>query len=109
MRDGQDVVVLLPGAAIDPDRHRRRAHDLRPARGVDGDGEAGQGRRDRARAIDADVHGEHARFEGDADKQCIGFWTDEKDFVTWELELPAPARLDVAVEYACPPETPARR
>ena len=60
------------------------------------------------KAEDADIHGTHARFESAADKQCIGFWTDPADYVTWTFETPdtgKPAEYSVEVTYACPPES----
>jgi alpha-L-fucosidase len=100
-REGDDVVVSLPGTAPDPidsvvALEFAGALDvvapvLRPA----DDGKLVLD------AIDADVHGSHAAYESDPPKQCIGFWTDEKDFVSWDLELPKPGRYTLTLCHAC--------
>jgi alpha-L-fucosidase len=56
------------------------------------------------RAIDAAVQGTTARYEGGADHQNIGFWTDAEDTVRWEVMTP-PGRYTVEVTYACDPTT----
>lgn len=52
-------------------------------------------------AIDADCHG-HLRYE--SDKQCIGFWTNQSDWVSWSFEAAA-GRYRVSAEIACDPGT----
>ncbi|MBI1332342.1 MAG: hypothetical protein GC165_05635 [Armatimonadetes bacterium] len=52
-------------------------------------------------AVDANLHGGHARFE-DANK-AIGYWTDTSDSVDWEFKATKPGTYKVSVEYACDP------
>ncbi len=50
-------------------------------------------------AEDALVKGSAARFE--ADKKAIGFWTNQKDSVEWEVNVVRPGTYKVQVTYAC--------
>lgn len=50
-------------------------------------------------ALDAKVAGHSARFE--AEKQCIGFWTNQKDRVEWVVDFPKPGEFDLELEFAC--------
>jgi alpha-L-fucosidase len=52
-------------------------------------------------ALDADVHGSTPRYE--RDKQCLGYWTDEGDWLSWTFELERPGEYDLVVEWACDP------
>jgi alpha-L-fucosidase len=52
-------------------------------------------------AVDADIHGSDARFEADADHRCIGFWSSEKDTVSWDFRVDRPGKFKVEVEWAC--------
>ncbi len=54
-------------------------------------------------AIDAKVDGSTAQYE--SDKDCIGFWTNPSDSVTWEFEVTKPGEYNVKLEYACPSDT----
>ncbi len=53
-------------------------------------------------ADDAEIVGHTARLEGGM-KQAIGFWTDAKDKVGWDVDFPKAGRYDVEVEIACEP------
>lgn len=57
------------------------------------------------RASDATVEGTTARYEGGADHQNIGYWTDAADTVRWDARAPA-GRYRVEITYACDPATP---
>jgi alpha-L-fucosidase len=50
-------------------------------------------------AADAHVRGATARYE--PDKRCIGFWTNPKDSVYWEVTLTRPGTYRVEMELAC--------
>ncbi|WP_394792961.1 alpha-L-fucosidase [Armatimonas sp.] len=51
-------------------------------------------------ASDAKIEGSTARFE--SDKNCIGFWTDAKDTVSWDFRVTSSGRFMPEVELACP-------
>jgi len=53
------------------------------------------------KAVDAKAHGGDIRYEVGDGKDNIGFWTDVADYVTWDLDLPAPGVYEVEVEFAC--------
>ncbi|MFP4057419.1 MAG: LamG-like jellyroll fold domain-containing protein [Candidatus Brocadiia bacterium] len=53
-------------------------------------------------AKDATVHGKDARYEVGKDRDNIGFWFSESDYVTWECSPRTPASFLVQVVYACP-------
>jgi alpha-L-fucosidase len=50
-------------------------------------------------AADAKINGSTARFE--ADKNCIGYWTDPKDTISWEFRQTKPGEVIPEVELAC--------
>lgn len=54
------------------------------------------------RAEEAEVVGRTARYEG-GDKQAIGYWSDAKDKVGWDVVFPRAGRFAVEVEVACEP------
>ncbi|MEK7474749.1 MAG: alpha-L-fucosidase [Candidatus Coatesbacteria bacterium] len=56
-------------------------------------------------AADATIKGSQARYESSAGKDCIGFWTDPKDRVEWEVEVAKPGRFTAAITYACEKDT----
>ncbi len=53
-------------------------------------------------ARDAVLHGQNIQYEQGGGKDNIGFWTDPKDYVTWELRVDKPGAFDVEITYACP-------
>lgn len=53
-------------------------------------------------AIDANTTG-HAQYEG-GDKQAIGFWTNAKDTVSWDVSPSTDGTYNVTIDYACPNE-----
>ncbi|MDW8320449.1 MAG: alpha-L-fucosidase [Armatimonadota bacterium] len=60
-------------------------------------------------ARQAQVHGQHARYEEGGGKDNIGFWTNASDYVTWDILVPARGSYRVTVTYACPPENAGSR
>jgi len=52
-------------------------------------------------AARATVHGTTARVEDRGPN--IGYWTDAKDWVSWEIKVPAAGTYEVSVTYACEP------
>jgi alpha-L-fucosidase len=50
-------------------------------------------------ARDAALHGSSIRYEGE--KNCIGFWTDVKDSVSWDFKLETPGTFEVVLTFAC--------
>lgn len=52
-------------------------------------------------AKDAEIEGHTAAYE--AGKDCIGFWTNPGDAVTWTLDVVRPGRYKVEMTYACEP------
>ncbi|MBV6459345.1 MAG: hypothetical protein HONBIEJF_02491 [Fimbriimonadaceae bacterium] len=53
-------------------------------------------------AVDATIEG-HAQYE--ADKNCIGYWTDKETAVSWDFDLPAKANYTVVAILACEPKS----
>jgi alpha-L-fucosidase len=67
------------------------------------------------KASDAEIHGSTALYEVSGLTDYIGSWEAREDYVTWRLEVPAPAavtappgasagRYSVEVNYSCEPE-----
>ncbi|MGB2820568.1 MAG: alpha-L-fucosidase, partial [Phycisphaerae bacterium] len=50
-------------------------------------------------AADAETHGGTIRLEGE--KDCIGFWTDGGDWVSWDFKVAKAGTFDVQLTYAC--------
>jgi len=53
-------------------------------------------------AAEAVPHGQNIRYEQGGGKDNIGFWTDAKDYVTWDVTVTKPGTFDVVLTYACP-------
>jgi len=49
---------------------------------------------------EATLHGDTIRFEEGAGKEAIGFWTDPKDWVSWDFSLDKPGKFDVEMTFA---------
>jgi len=47
----------------------------------------------------ADLHGAPVKFE--QDKNCIGFWTHVKSWVSWDFKLDKPGEFTVELTFAC--------
>jgi len=52
-------------------------------------------------ALDATVHGGTARYESGDGKDNIGYWTDAKDFVSWEFQVKTPGAFAIEITFAC--------
>jgi len=50
-------------------------------------------------AVDAKINGRTARYE--SDKDSIGYWTQARDWVSWNFRLKRAANFEVQVTYAC--------
>jgi len=48
----------------------------------------------------ATVHGNTAKFEAGAGKECIGYWTSKNDFVSWNAKVEKPGTFKVEITYA---------
>ncbi len=48
-------------------------------------------------AKDATTWSENLRYEPKPEKNCLGFWTDPKDFAEWELKMDKPGKYQVVV------------
>jgi alpha-L-fucosidase len=53
------------------------------------------------RAVDADVHGNTARYESGGGKDNIGYWTDTSDWVSWDVRVTKPGTFGATITYAC--------
>jgi hypothetical protein len=52
------------------------------------------------RAVEANLHGETLRYEEGYGKDNIGYWTNAKDWVSWDIEVKQPGTFDVVITYA---------
>lgn len=52
-------------------------------------------------ARDAIVHGATLRYEPATNKNCLGFWTNPKDWAEWNFELTQPGAFDVEIWQGC--------
>ena len=52
-------------------------------------------------ATDADIHGSTARCHRSGGIDNIGYWTDVKDWVSWDVSIGHPGTFSVDVIYAC--------
>ena len=53
------------------------------------------------RAANAVVCGTSARYESGGGKDNIGYWTNPRDYVVWDLKVGKPATFDVVIILAC--------
>jgi len=51
------------------------------------------------KGAEAALHGGTARYE--SDKNCVGFWTDAGDSMSWAFKLDKPGTFTVELTYAC--------
>jgi alpha-L-fucosidase len=51
-------------------------------------------------ATEAVTHGEQIRYEGGESRDCIGFWTDPKDWVEWQFKVARPGKFNVTADVA---------
>ncbi|MBI3922239.1 MAG: alpha-L-fucosidase, partial [Armatimonadetes bacterium] len=61
------------------------------------------------KAVDAEIHGNAARYEQGGGKDNIGYWTDPHDYVTWECRFPTEGAYRMEIVYACPAENAGSR
>jgi alpha-L-fucosidase len=54
-------------------------------------------------AGEAMLHGDSLRCQGDSAGENIGFWTNPKDWASWEFKIDRPGRFDVELTFACEP------
>lgn len=52
-------------------------------------------------AKDATTWSEIMRYEPKVEKNCLGYWTDPKDFAEWEFAVTKPGRFKVIVSHGC--------
>ena len=52
-------------------------------------------------AKDATTWSENMRYEPKPEKNCLGYWTDPKDFAEWEFEVAKPGKFKVVVSHGC--------
>ena len=52
-------------------------------------------------AKDATTWSEIMRYEPKPEKNCLGYWTDPKDFAEWEFEVTKPGKFKVVVSHGC--------
>jgi len=56
-------------------------------------------------ASKAEIHGEKAKYESGGGKDNIGFWVDERDWVSWTVQVDKPGTFDVHLTYAAAPDS----
>jgi hypothetical protein len=59
-------------------------------------------------AHDATVHGVRLRYEFRPDKNTLGYWSNPRDWVSWDFEVKQPAKFIVVVMQGSPLATPIR-
>jgi len=52
-------------------------------------------------AVFADIHGRRARYESGGGLDNIGYWTDKRDWVSWDFVTRKPGKYDLELTYAC--------
>jgi hypothetical protein len=53
-------------------------------------------------AHDATVHGVNLRYEFRPDKNTLGYWSNPKDWVSWDFEVTKPGKFNVVVMQGSP-------
>ena len=53
-------------------------------------------------AHDATVHGVNLRYEFRPDKNTLGYWSNPKDWVSWDFEVTKPGKFNVWVMHGSP-------
>jgi len=54
------------------------------------------------KAADANLHGDRIRYEMGDDKNCIGYWDNQSDWVDWDVRTDKPGKFDVELSSSCP-------
>lgn len=52
---------------------------------------------------DSTVHGVKARYEPKPEKNTIGFWTEQKDWASWDFQIKTPGKFEVHLFQGCGP------
>jgi hypothetical protein len=52
-------------------------------------------------ATNATIHGKTIRYEPQAHKNTIGYWTKAEDWVSWDFKVNTPGKFDVTLTQAC--------
>lgn len=97
---GEYPVVLLTGDKSKGPTFFVKAIDLLPApeseevaQGIDGTIEL--------HAKSATTFSQILRFEPKAEKNCLGYWTDQNDWAEWEFGVSTPGKFRIAVVQGC--------
>ncbi len=93
-------VVLLSGDQSDGPDFRVEAIEFVPAPEGDSLGQSIDGSVT-LHAGSATTYSERMRYEPADDKQCLGFWTDPKDWAEWVFEVTTPGTFEVQVHLGC--------
>jgi len=54
-------------------------------------------------AAHAATYSEQLRYEPQEGKECLGFWTDEKDWAEWVFSVSSPGKFNLELHYGCGP------
>jgi len=54
---------------------------------------------------DATTHGSTIRYEPQPNKNTIGYWLKQEDWVSWNFQVPAPGKYTVEVLQGCGPKS----
>lgn len=52
-------------------------------------------------ARSATTYSENMRYEPKEEKQCLGFWSDAKDWAEWVFDVSAPGTFEMSLYYGC--------
>lgn len=52
-------------------------------------------------ARDAIIHGRTVRYEPEPHKDTVGYWSDPKDWVSWDFDVTRPGTYDVEILQGC--------
>ena len=52
-------------------------------------------------AKDVAIHGKNVRYEPQPHKNTVGYWTDAKDWVSWDFKINQPGTFKVELTQAC--------
>jgi len=52
-------------------------------------------------AKSATTYAENMRYEPDAKKECLGFWTSEKDWAEWKFDVVTPGQFELKIVQGC--------
>ena len=52
-------------------------------------------------AKDVSVHGKTVRYEPAPHKNTVGYWSDAKDWVSWDFEITKPGKFSVEILQGC--------